>query len=274
MAQDEVIGKQIIIYQQSIYRRHSGYGWLSECLKLAFPNARVVTDCSVIRNFDGIVIALRGITFENTFCRPPFYYPKEIAALSTVKGKVILYTSWEFNTLPASVSNFIPRADIFAVISKFMTELFPDSDCHVIRPPVKDLPYKVKSVRTYRVGGLIHPARRRNLQAWVELRSILPRKYRIVLVCAPEIKFDKEAESLIEKAADELLFDLDDRQLAEFYHSLDWFVSFSVGEGYGLPVREALRCGTPVLVSQFTLAMKNSQVYQELYLFQQFGKLA
>jgi hypothetical protein len=238
----------IVIYQPFIYRRHSGYGWKSECLKLAFPNARVVTDCSIIRGFDGIVIALRGITSENAFYRPPFYYPKEIAALSTVKGKVILYTSWEFDTLPASVSNLIPRADILVVVSKFMTELFPDSDCRIIRPPVKDLPYKVKSGRTYRIGGLIHPARRRNLQAWVELRSILPKKYRIVCVCAPEIKFDKEAKSLLEKAADELLFDLDDSQLAEFYHSLDWFISFSTGEGHGLPVREALRCGTPVLV--------------------------
>jgi hypothetical protein len=101
---------QIVIYQPFIYRRHSGYGWKSECLKLAFPNARVVTDCSIIRGFDGIVIALRGITSENAFYRPPFYYPKEIAALSTVKGKVVLYTSWEFDTLPASVSNLIPIA--------------------------------------------------------------------------------------------------------------------------------------------------------------------
>ena len=161
---------QIVLYQPFIYRRHSGYGWKSECLKLAFPNARVVTDCSIIRGFDGIVIALRGITSENAFYRPPFYYPKEIAALSTVKGKVILYSSCEFDSLPASVSNLIPRADILVVVSKFMTELFPDSDCRIIRPPVKDLPYKAKSGRTYRIGGLIHPARRRNLQAWVELR--------------------------------------------------------------------------------------------------------
>jgi hypothetical protein len=73
MAQDEVIGEQIVIYQPFIYRCHSGYGWKSECLKLAFRNARVVTDCSAIRNFDGIVIALRGITSENAFYRPPFY---------------------------------------------------------------------------------------------------------------------------------------------------------------------------------------------------------
>jgi len=240
--------EQIIIYQPFVYRRYSGYGWKSECLKLAFPDACIVTDGASIRNFDGIVIALRGITSENAFFRPPFYYPKEIASLSTVKGKVILYTSWEFDTLPASVSNLIPRADILVVVSKFMTELFPDSDCVIIKPPIKDLPYKAKSGRTYRIGGLIHPARRRNLNAWVELRSVLPRRFRIICVCAPEIKFDKEAKSLLEKAADELLFDLDDNQLAEFYHSLDWFISFSTGEGHGLPVREALRCGTPVLV--------------------------
>jgi len=244
----ETTGEQIIIYQPFIYRRHSGYGLKSECLKLAFPNARVVTDAASVRNFDGIVIALRGITSENAFFRPPFYYPKEIAALSTVKGTVILYTSWEFDTLPASTSNLIPRADILVVVSKFMTEIFPDSQCVVIKPPVKNLPYKAKSGRTYRIGGLIHPARRRNLSAWVELRSILPRKFRIICVCAPEIKFNEEAKSLLEKAADELLFDLDDSQLAEFYHSLDWFISFSVGEGHGLPVREALKCGTPILV--------------------------
>jgi hypothetical protein len=244
----EMMNYPIVIYQPFVYRRYSGYGWKSECLRRAFPQARIVTDSTLIRNFDGIVIALRGITAENAFYRPPFYYPKEIAVLSTVKGKVILYTSWEFDTLPASISSLIPRADILVVVSRFMTELFPDTDCRVIRPPVKDLPYKTKSGRTYRIGGVIHPARRRNLHAWVDLRSILPSRYRIVCVCAPETKLDKEANSLLEKAADELLFDLDDNQLAEFYHSLDWFVSFSTGEGYGLPVREALRCGTPVLV--------------------------
>jgi len=248
----ELLNGQVIIYQPFIYRKHSGYGWESECLRLAFPNARIVTESASIRNFDGIVIALRGITSENAFFRPPFYYPKEIAALSTVKGTVILCTSWEFDTLPASISNLIPRADILVVMSPFMTELFPNSECVVIRPPVKNLPYKAKTGRTYRIGGLIHPARRRNLNAWVELRSVLPRKFKIVCVCAPEIKFNENAKSLLEKAADELLFDLDDSQLAEFYHSLDWFISFSTGEGYGLPVREALRCGTPVLVPLHT----------------------
>ena len=219
------------------------------------------------------MIALRGMTSENAFYKPPFYYPKEIAALSTVKGKVILCTSWEFDTLPASVSGLIPRADILVVLSQFMTELFPDSDCRVIRPPVKDLPYKAKSGRTYRIGGLIHPARRRNLQAWVELRSILPRKYRIVCVCAPEIKFDKEAELLLEKAADEWLFDLDDSQLAEFYHSLDWFVSFQ--QEKDMACLSEKRCVVEHQCSfRSTLAMKNFQVYPELCLFQQFGKLA
>jgi len=33
----ETTGEQIIIYQPFIYRRHSGYGLKSECLKLAFP---------------------------------------------------------------------------------------------------------------------------------------------------------------------------------------------------------------------------------------------
>ena len=70
---EEVAMERIVIYQPFVYRRHSGYGWKSECLKLAFRNARVVTDCSAIRNFDVIVIALRGITSENAFYRPPFY---------------------------------------------------------------------------------------------------------------------------------------------------------------------------------------------------------
>jgi hypothetical protein len=54
---------QIVIYQPFIYRRHSGYGWKSECLKLAFPECsgrdrllhyqrlRWHRDCAERRNF-------------------------------------------------------------------------------------------------------------------------------------------------------------------------------------------------------------------------------
>ena len=244
----------IAIYEPFLYRRHSGYGWIERCLLDAYPHAIQVTDPVVLRNFDGHVICLRGMTDEMAFYRPPFYYPKESAILATVKGKVIYRTTWEFITLPASIINLLPRADAIVVPSKFLRDIVLQqfSCVYLVPDPVKPFRYRKKYTRTYRIGGMIHPSRRRNLDGWRKLREFLPTRFKIALVVAPEVAEDEKLLAFVRELADEVLLNIDDRELEEFYASLDWFVSLSVGEGYGLPVREALKVGTPVICGRHT----------------------
>jgi len=246
--------RDIVIYEPFVYRNYSGYGWLHHCLKLAYPHAKIVTDPLVLRNFDGDVICLRGMTDEMSFYRPPFYYPKEVAILSTVKGLVVHKTTWEYESLPAPIINLFPRADAIVVPSRFLKErvLRGMRNVFVIPDPIKPLRYRKKAGRTFRIGGMLHPSKRRNLSGWVTLRDFLPRRFKISVVISPELKESEDLMKVVETFADEILFELSDSDLEEFYASLDWFVSLSAGEGFGLPVREALKVGTPVICGKHT----------------------
>jgi len=246
--------RDIVIYEPFVYRRHSGYGWLHYCLKQAYPHAKLATDPLVLRDFDGDVICLRGMTDEMAFYRPPFYYPKEIAVLSTIKGSVVHRTTWEYETLPAPIANLFPRADAIVVPSRFLKDRVFNgmSNVFVIPDPVKPFRYRKKSGRTFRIGGMVHPSKRRNLDGWIILRDFLPRRFKVSVVVAPELKEHKELLDKVRIFADEVLFELSDSDLEEFYASLDWFISLSAGEGYGLPVREALKVGTPVICGKHT----------------------
>jgi hypothetical protein len=245
---------QIAIYEPFIYRRHSGYGWVQRCLELAYPNAKLVTDPLALRNFEGDVICLRGMTDEMAFYKPPFYYPREIAVLSTVRGLVIHRTTWEYDSIPAPIINLFPRADVIIVPSKFLKDriLSGFRNVFVIPDPIKPLRHRKKAGRTFRIGGMLHPSKRRNIEGWLILRDFLPRRFKISVVIAPELKEHKELLNKVQLFADEVSFELPDSDLEEFYASLDWFVSLSVGEGYGLPVREALKVGTPVICPKHT----------------------
>ncbi len=243
---------EIVIYEPFIYRRKSGYGWIHHCLMEAYPTTKIVTDPTKLFGFEGSVICLRGMTDEMASYRPPFYYPKEIAILSTVKGLVINRTTWEYETLPAPIVNLMPRADIIVVPSRWLVKLFPNANVVVIPDPVKNLQYRKKSGRSFRIGGMIHPSKRRNTEAWLILRDYLPSKFKIAVVIAPEAAKDEDVMKLVNSFADEIHCQITDDALNDFYASLDFFVTFSVGEGFGLPVREALRVGTPVIVPNHT----------------------
>jgi hypothetical protein len=212
----------------------------------------MVTDASALWWAEADVWCIRGLTDEQAFDRPPFYAPKEHYALATVRGAVIHHTTWEFETLPAPIIGKLPRADHLVVPSRFLARVYCGLPVSVIPLPIKPFRYHLRVNRTLRIGGLIHPSRRRNLAGWRALREALPRQFRLVLLIAPELKMHRDLLSQVEAIADEILCELSDRDLEAFYQSLDWFVSLSVGEGYGLPPREALKTGTPVIVPRHT----------------------
>jgi hypothetical protein len=235
-----------------LFRPQSGYGWATQCFREALGDPEIITDASTLWFIDADIWCVRGMTDEQAFDRPPFYAPKEHYALATVRGAVIHHTTWEFETLPAPIIGKLPRADHLVVPSQFLTRVYRGLPVSVIPLPIKPFRYHLRTHRTFRIGGLVHPSRRRNLAGWQALREALPWQFRVILVIAPELKANEELLSQVQAIADEVLCELSDRDLEAFYQSLDWFVSLSVGEGYGLPPREALKTGTPVILPKHT----------------------
>jgi glycosyltransferase involved in cell wall biosynthesis len=107
--------------------------------------------------------------------------------------------------------------------------------------------------RPYVLGvGTLEP--RKNLPRLVEAFASLPaetRGERLLAIVGPRGWEDEETLAAVHRHRDlvRALGFVDDAQLAALYRGADLFAYPSLYEGFGLPVLEAMRCGTPVLTS-------------------------
>jgi glycosyltransferase involved in cell wall biosynthesis len=110
------------------------------------------------------------------------------------------------------------------------------------RPPGTDILY---------VGGA---GPNKNLARLIEAMAVLRRSHPIRLVIAGDRLWDehelREALGVSPPGWINLCGYMDDRELAELYRSARAVVVPSIHEGFGLPILEAMACGTPVACSR------------------------
>lgn len=136
-------------------------------------------------------------------------------------------------------------------------------------------PNAAQKVRTTRIDGATLPPSEKDLTRGdfiLAVGTIEPRKNIMVLLAAIERllvsgthasivlvgNYGWHAEECMGRLEDlrarfpssiEVMFDADDKRLAELYRTCRAFVAGSIYEGFGMPVVEAMREGAPVIVS-------------------------
>jgi len=188
--------------------------------------------------------------------------------------KWIVMQPWEFTAIPKMWVTSFARASEVWVNSEFTKRSFVESGLpaemvHVIPLGVKtevfrpegprfDLPTK-KSLKFLYVGGLIHR------KGFDVLLSAYRQAFRasddVTLVVKPigsstyyPVNFQKDLRQMqADPEAPEitLIEDfLSENELASLYRSCDVLAAPYRGEGFGLPVLEAMACGLPVIVTR------------------------
>ncbi len=111
---------------------------------------------------------------------------------------------------------------------------------------------KEKSKGQFVVGYLGGLGKRKNVESLLQAAKILIKEKKIVFKIAGkghELKSLIELKNKLKLKNVEFVGFVPDDKLNEFYNSLDVFVFPSFYEGFGLPIIEAMACGTPVITS-------------------------
>lgn len=192
----------------------------------------------------------------------PFIVPtvsemKDTTATQLLKtpATVIANMTWECPYIHYRHLTSFLRADIITFPSRFLSVLFPHRRTKVVPLPIKNYKRRKREGRSFRVGCVISAHPRKNHEGWVELVKKLKQPWKFVFVyhrwqwelLPPDFKALRNLPHV-----EFIEGPIPEKEMEEFYHSLDWYISLSVGEGYDLPVREALKCGVPVIVGKHT----------------------
>lgn len=201
---------------------------------------------------------------------PPFDY-------MPIEGKWIVIQPWEFGPVPTHWINPIQRhVDELWEPSTYVKEGFVESGIHpsmiqvipngvdpaVYRP--KTSTFQLETKKTFKflfVGGSIH---RKGydvlLKAYIKEFSseddvvLIMKDFGLKSFYKNAAHADIIQGVLGHKECPEILYltdDLTDEDMAELYSASDCYVHPYRGEGFGMPIAEAMACGLPVIVTDY-----------------------
>lgn len=172
------------------------------------------------------------------------------SAIATYRTNAIVVGSfyWESPILPLKALQSLGLTHYLHVPSRFLLDTFRHPRSFWYPPPVKNFPKRAKAPRSNTIGVLVASLHgRKNIWLVNDLARRLPNHKIIVVNKWGAIGLARECEPNVECWGT-----ISDDVLVDFYHTIDWFVVLSGGEGYCLPAREALKCGTPVIAPRHT----------------------
>ncbi len=105
----------------------------------------------------------------------------------------------------------------------------------------KDIPGLLKAFSIFRENN--KDAKDAYLIMWSGVKPAAGRAYDLVRL-AKRYRIDNKVLFPVEQSP--TLF-YDESFMVNVYSAMDWFVTMSSGEGFGLPILEAMACGTPVI---------------------------
>ncbi|MBZ0290858.1 MAG: glycosyltransferase family 4 protein [Anaerolineae bacterium] len=230
-----------ILWEQAV--QPWGLGEFDLYHALAFVSPLFLRKPSVVTVYD-----LSFLHYPKVLSTSRRLYLRLFTALSCHRARrVIAISHSTAHDLTASLGIAADKIDVAA----------PGYDTRIYRPlsPEQIAAFKQKNglpERFWLFLGTLEP--RKNLTTLIEAYAALPKSERLPLIIAggkgwlyDEIFAAVERYNLVH----EVLFPgyLPVEDLAFWYNSAEMFIYPSVFEGFGLPVLEAMACGTPVMIS-------------------------
>lgn len=182
--------------------------------------------------------------------------------LPTPGKKTAYFTMWETTKLPPQCATLINKANVTIVPCHWNATIL--SACGVTTPirvvplgvhekifhwkryPEEDAPFTFGAA-----GRMAHGGVRKGINEVIEaFRKAFPpsvTNVRLKIKCFPDCPVHKIPDSRIEITQAYL----SDEQMADWYASLNVFVSAARGEGWGLMQHQAMACGRPVMSVNF-----------------------
>ena len=239
----------VFIYDiwNTVGKPNSGCGYIVSLFRCAFPESVLVRSPAALRGATSNDIIIVPIVFlverDGSFCPLP-----SLTELCSTPATVVISLYWDTYCAPLDMFATFPRADYLHIPSKFLGEIFQHPRTIYYPPPPKPMPKKNSARETKQIGVLLASWHlRKNPQfALQRLAEALP-NYTFLAVGDYLSKVREPIPHNVHE-----LGRLGEVGLTDFYHSIDWFVVLSGGEGYCLPAREALRCGVPVIAPRHT----------------------
>ena len=199
------------------------------------------------------------IVYDLSFLRHPDSHPKErlkwLAGLrEVIAGAPLVHTISEFSKAEIHAAYGYPLERIFVA---------PPAAADIFRPlgdeaTRRDLaPFDLASQRYLLAVGTLEP--RKNLRTLIAAYSRLREadQQQVALAIAGgsgwgDIDLPKEASTLVRTGRLRFVGAVSDAQLRSLYEGAAAFFFPSIYEGFGMPVVEAMRCGTAVVHSEAT----------------------
>lgn len=246
------MAKAIYIFTKDIPDPRTGIGYVLSVFLETFPHAVMVSAEHELEDLGEENIVLAPRIFPTTH---PHVHLLAVSFYNT-PAKVIQTPFIDCPAPPLYIMHSIGRADLIHAPSTFIAKLLRPNRSFVLPIPAKPFGKRKIAPRSHIVGAVVSSLHeRKNLEGYISLASMLP-QWKFHIVISKDWRLFPHREQVVRKLWETpnivVHENLNDDELREFYYMLDWFVVLSGGEAYSLPVREALRCGVPVIAPRHT----------------------
>lgn len=194
------------------------------------------------------------LIFKDRYLTDPVLREKYLTRLELVRNADIVLTISESTAQDAANLLEIPRSRIVNIGTGIPAAFQPTSDRARVLEALQTMFPDLRADYVFYTGGIDF---RKNMEGLLEgyaaMEPSLRRVHELVITCRMLPEEERALTDLSTRLGirDDVLFTnyVDDEVLVKLYQAARLFVFPSLYEGFGLPLAEALACGTPVITS-------------------------